>query len=119
MNSIKYWLLLANIVMTVAGSTLLKLGSKSIKFDGAMVGILLSYLGSPVILAGFATYALAAFLWVYCLSVFELSFVTFVTSVQYVLLLIVAIFIFQEQISMMKWAGCAFIMVGVIFWLRG
>jgi drug/metabolite transporter (DMT)-like permease len=105
--------------MTVAGSTLLKIGSRSISFESTLFGILLSYMTSPVLLAGFVTYALAAFLWVYCLSQFELSYVTFVTSAQYILLILVSIQIFKEQISPMQWAGSLFIMIGVIFWMKG
>lgn len=105
--------------MTVAGSTLLKLGSRSVAFEGSMVSIVLGYLTSPVILAGFLTYGLAAFLWVYCLSQFELSYVTFVTSLQYILLLLVSIMLFKEHISAMQWTGSAFIMIGVIFWMKG
>ncbi|MFB9756650.1 EamA family transporter [Paenibacillus hodogayensis] len=106
-------------MMTVTGSTLLKLGSRGIHFEGAVWGILLSYMTSPALLAGFAAYALGAILWVYCLSQFDLSYVTFVSSFQYVLLLLVSILIFQEQISMMKWVGCGIILVGVYFWLKG
>ncbi|MEF3304686.1 EamA family transporter [Paenibacillus sp. GYB003] len=106
-------------MMTVTGSTLLKLGSRSVSFDAPLFGIIMGYLTTPALLAGFAAYALGAFLWVYCLSQFDLSYVTFVTSFQYVLLLLVSIFIFHEQISVMKWAGCAIIMVGVFMWLKG
>lgn len=116
---IKYGLMLGSVAMTVLASTLLKIGSKSINFDGNLWTILLGYLASPIIIAGFASYAVAAVLWVYCLSVFDLSYVTFVSSVQYVLLVAVSILIFQEQISLIKWAGCGLIMLGVFLWLRG
>jgi len=115
----KYLMLFGSVTMTVVASTLLKIGGRSINFEGSMAGILLGYMSSPVIIAGFATYAAAAVLWVYCLSQFDLSYVSFVSSVQYVLLVIVSICVFQEHISLMKWIGCAFIMVGVVFWLKG
>jgi drug/metabolite transporter (DMT)-like permease len=118
-NEIKFWFLAINIIMTVAGSTLLKLGSRSVNFEGSVGTIILGFVTSPVIIAGFAVYAIAAVLWVYCLSQFELSYVTFVTSLQYILLLTVSIAVFHEQISVMKWAGCFFIMVGVICWMKG
>lgn len=105
--------------MTVVASTLLKMGSKTVNFEGSMIGIILAYLLSPLIIAGFASYALAAVLWVYCLSEFDLSYVTFVSSFQYVLLILVSIFVFHEQISLMRWLGCGFIMIGVVFWLKG
>ena len=115
----KYLLLLGSVSMTVLASTLLKLGSRHINFEGSVAVILLGYLTSPVIVAGFFSYALAALLWVYCLAEFDLSYVTFVSSVQYIMLLAVSILVFQEQISAMKWTGCALIMAGVIFWLKG
>jgi drug/metabolite transporter (DMT)-like permease len=115
----KYAMLFGSVTMTVVASTLLKIGGRGINFEGGFSGILLGYATSPVIIAGFATYAVAAILWVYCLAQFDLSYVTFVSSIQYVLLVIVSIFAFQEQISLMKWIGCAFIMVGVVCWLKG
>lgn len=105
--------------MTVVASTLLKMGSKTVNFEGSMIGIILAYLLSPLIVAGFASYAIAAVLWVYCLSEFDLSYVTFVSSFQYVLLILVSIFVFHEQITLMRWLGCGFIMIGVVFWLKG
>lgn len=105
--------------MTVVASTLLKMGSKTVNFEGSMTGIILAYLLSPLIITGFASYAIAAVLWVYCLSEFDLSYVTFVSSFQYVLLILVSIFVFHEQITLMRWLGCGFIMIGVVFWLKG
>lgn len=105
--------------MTVAASTLLKIGSRALSFDSGLLSILLGYMSSPLIVLGFVLYALAAFLWIYCLSQFDLSYVTFVSSIQYILLIAVSILVFNEQISMMKWSGTAFILIGVIFWLKG
>ena len=116
---IKYALLVCSVSMTVLASTLLKIGGRSLSFEGGLWAVLLSYATSATIVAGFASYALAAVLWVYCLAKFDLSYVTFVSSIQYILLLAVSILVFQEQISMLKWAGCAFIMIGVVCWLRG
>lgn len=116
---IKYLMLFGSVSMTVVASTLLKMGSKTVNFEGSMIGIILAYLLSPLIVAGFASYAIAAVLWVYCLSEFDLSYVTFVSSFQYVLLILVSIFVFHEQITLMRWLGCGFIMIGVVFWLKG
>ncbi len=116
---IKYLVLFGSVTMTVVASTLLKIGSKAIDFESGLQGIALSYITSPIIIAGFASYALAAVLWVYCLSVFDLSYVTFVSSIQYILLIAVSLLVFHEHISVMKWFGCGFIMIGVIFWLKG
>ena len=115
----KLMILFGSVTMTVVASALLKIGSRTVNFDGGAWSIATGYMTTPGILAGFFSYAVAALLWVYCLSVFDLSYVTFVASLQYVLLLAVSILVFQEQISLLKWAGCAFIMVGVICWLKG
>jgi drug/metabolite transporter (DMT)-like permease len=112
-------MLFGSVTMTVVASTFLKIGGKSVNFEGGLSAILWGYMTSPIIVAGFATYAIAALLWVYCLSAFDLSYVSFVSSVQYILLLLVSILVFQEHISAMKWAGCALIMIGVVFWLKG
>lgn len=116
---IKYFVLLASVAMTVAASTLLKIGSAAVDFDGGLGAIFKGYLMSPLIVAGFASYALAALLWVYCLANFDLGYATFVASVQYIMLLAVAIFVFHENIGLLKWLGSLLIMVGVFCWLKG
>src|SRR5664280_1045833 len=98
---IKYWILFGSVTMTVVASTLLKIGSKTVNFEGGLLKIIIGYLTSATILAGFATYALAALLWVYCLAEFDLSYVSFVSSIQYILLILVSILVFQEYISPM------------------
>lgn len=116
---LKFLVLFGSVTMTVVASTLLKIGSRSIPFDNGLTNIATGYLSSPGVLAGFFSYAVAAVLWVYCLQVFDLSYVTFVASLQYVLLLAVSIGVFHEEISLLKWVGCGCIMIGVICWLKG
>lgn len=116
---INFVLLFTSISLAVVASTLLKLGGRSVDFGAGLTTVAAGFVTSPAIVAGFACYALAAVLWVYCLAVFDLSYVSFVASLQYILLLAVSILVFQEQISLMRWAGCLFILVGVFCWLRG
>ena len=115
----KLMLLFGSVSMTVLASTLLKLGSRTINFDGGLCTIAVGYMTSPGVLAGFFSYAVAAVLWVYCLSVFDLGYVTFVASFQYILLLALSCFVFKHHIIMLKWVGCGFILIGVICWLKG
>ena len=105
--------------MTVLASTLLKLGGRSVVFDAGLFNIIKGFISSPLIVAGFGAYTLAALLWVYCLANFELSYVTFVSSIQYILLVLVSIFVFQEHITTIKWVGSALIMFGVLLWMKG
>ncbi len=116
---IKYVILFTSVSMTVLASTLLKLGGKDVAFDAGVVNILKSFIISPLIVSGFAAYTVAALLWVYCLASFDLSYVTFVSSLQYLLLVAVSIFVFQENITFIKWVGSAFIMLGVLLWMKG
>lgn len=116
---IKYLSLFTSVSMTVLASTLLKLGGKGIVFDAGIFNIIKSFATSPYIVGGFLAYTLAALLWVYCLSSFDLSYITFVSSFQYILLVIVSIFVFNEHISAIKWAGSALILLGVLLWMRG
>ena len=116
---IKYIALFTSVSMTVLASTLLKLGGSGIAFDAGLFNIIKSFATSPYIVGGFLAYTLAALLWVYCLANFALSYVTFVASFQYILLVLVSIFVFNEDISSLKWAGSALIMLGVLFWMRG
>ena len=115
----KFLLLFGSVTMTVIASTLIKIGSRSIQFDGGLMAIAMGYLSSPGVIAGFFSYAVAAVLWVYCLSAFDLSYVSFVASFQYILLLAVSIWLFHEQISLLRWVGCGFIMIGVFCWIKG
>lgn len=115
----KYIVLIISVSMTVLASTLLKLGGRYVVFDNGILNIIKGFISSPLIVAGFGAYTLAALLWVYCLANFDLSYATFVSSIQYLLLLVVSIFIFQEQITFVKWLGSAFIMIGVLLWIRG
>lgn len=116
---INFLLLIASTAMAALAGTLMKLGGQSLTFDAGVIGILKGYMLSPLIMAGFVSYFLGALLWIYCLSQFDLSFASFVSSLQYVFLLLASIFIFKEQISVNQWIGCGCIMVGVIFWMRG
>lgn len=115
----KYLALFTSVSMTVLASTLLKLGGRGIVFEAGIPSIIKAFATSPYIVGGFMAYTLAALLWVYCLANFDLSYVTFVSSFQYLLLVIVSIFVFQEQISTIKWLGSALIMLGVLLWMRG
>ncbi len=105
--------------MSVCAQTLLKFGSSSIaEQKGGLVNLVLSCIKSPMLIFGFGIYAVAAFLWAYSLSRFDLSYVNFVGSLSYIFVILVSIFILNETISPIRWIGCGFIMIGVIFVLR-
>ena len=115
----KYGALFVSILLTVFGQILMKLGGTSAgegKLD--LSGLLLSYMTSPWIIGGFGISAVAALFFTYSLSKLDYSYVSLVSSLQYVFVLLASIFIFRETISSGRWMGCAFILVGIFFVIR-
>ncbi len=56
----------------------------------------------------------ASLLWMYMLKHFPLSTVYPITSLSYVLGMLAGLVIFHEEVTLMKWVGAAFIMIGCI-----
>ncbi|MDR1543577.1 MAG: EamA family transporter [Prevotellaceae bacterium] len=57
----------------------------------------------------------ATVLWGYVLKHFEFSVAYPVTAFAYIFGMLAAIFIFHEQVSLMRWIGLVLIILGVIF----
>lgn len=109
-----YIFLAINIVFLAAGQMLWKLGMT--KTDGFnLVSIVLN----PYIIIGVALYGLATLLWLYVLSKEELSLVYPLQSITYVLGTLLAIFVFRENVSLLRWLGVVTIIVGAILVARG
>lgn len=115
----KYLALLVSVTLTVLAQTLMKIGGTSagVQKEG-ILQIAIAYATSPLIVLGFGISAVAAFLWTYALSKLDFSYVSFVSSLSYVLVLLISLFVFKETIPAARWIGCAFIMVGIFFVLR-
>lgn len=115
----RYIALIISVALTVSAQTLWKIGGSS--FEGKTQGLLgtaLAYITSPLILLGFGLSGVAALLWTYALAELDFNYVSFISSLSYVFVLLVSFFIFKETIPPMRWLGCAFIMVGIVFVLR-
>lgn len=109
-----YIFLAINIVFLAMGQMLWKLGvSKMGGFN--IVSIILN----PYIISGVALYGLATLLWLYVLSKEELSLVYPLQSITYVLGTILAIFVFHENVSLLRWIGIAVIIAGATLVARG
>jgi len=57
-------------------------------------------------------YALATILWMYIIKTFPFSMAYPMISLSYVFGMLAAVFIFREQVPMLRWAGVALIMAG-------
>lgn len=108
-----YLLIVLNICLLVIGQTLWKIGVKDVTFN-SIAGVL-TLLLSPWIISGVLLYGLATVLWIYLLSKYPLSFLYPLQSLAYVIALLIAIFLFKEYVSMYKWFGVIFILIGVYF----
>ena len=60
------------------------------------------------------TIALASAVWFYILRHFPFSMAYPMISLSYVLGMLAAVFIFHENVSLTRWLGVAFILIGVI-----
>jgi drug/metabolite transporter (DMT)-like permease len=117
MNLFNIGLILANIILLVSGQTLWKIG---IERHGPMRGIgsLLLTMFSPWVIAGIALYVVATVIWIYLLSRLPLSLLYPLQSLAYVAAVLVAIFVFHEHVSVMRWIGVAIILIGVTFLVK-
>ena len=109
-----YIFLAINIVFLATGQMLWKLGMS--KMDGFNI---LSIMLNAYIILGIALYGLATVLWLYILSREELSLVYPLQSITYVLGTLLAIFVFGENVSLLRWIGVATIIVGATLVARG
>lgn len=63
------------------------------------------YLSGILVLSG-------TFMWMYMIKHFPLSFLMPMQSVSYVMGMVAAIYFFHEDVSLLKWCGMAFILLG-------
>ena len=109
-----YIFLAINIVFLAMGQMLWKLGMS--KMEGFNI---VSIILNPYIILGVALYGLATLLWLYVLSKEELSLVYPLQSITYVFGTVLAILVFRENVSLLRWIGIATIIVGATLVARG
>ena len=119
MTAISFGLVIAAILLGVAGQLLLKAGTNAVgrfafSFDNAIpVGLQLAL--EPRILAGTGCYVLSLVLWVMALSRTEVSVMYPMVSLGFALNALLAWWLLGEALSAQRLAGIAVIMLGV--WL--
>lgn len=113
------------IFIFILGITLGSLGGILMKIGAGHIGAVeissLSNVGSFIFKAltdtslvfGLALYFISAIIWSYLLTKFDISYVQPILALTYVLTPILAIFILQEHVSYMRWAGIVIIVIGV------
>jgi drug/metabolite transporter (DMT)-like permease len=106
-----YLLLLLNVILLVSGQMLWKIGASSINEWGFQTIIYL--LRSPYFIGGGVLYVFATFIWMYIISKMPFSVAYPIQSLSYALGVIMAYFIFKEQVDMSQWLGVLVIIFGV------
>lgn len=104
-----------SILLAVAGQLLMKRGMMSFgtfPVSQLLYKIIPMFL-NPWVFFGFACFGLSSIFWLVVLSRMELSLVYPMVSVAYVMVALFSWFFFKENVTLVRWAGIAIIMLGV------
>jgi multidrug transporter EmrE-like cation transporter len=110
-----YVILAISILLAVTGQLLMKRG---MMLFGAFPASQLLYkiipmFLNPYVFFGFACFGLSSLFWLIVLSRLPLSFVYPMVSAAYVLVALFSMLFFKENVSLVRWAGIATIILGV------
>jgi multidrug transporter EmrE-like cation transporter len=112
-----YLIMIISILLAVAGQVLMKKGMMA--FGTFPVSQLISKVIpmflNPWVFFGFVCFGLSSIFWLVVLSRMQLSLVYPMVSVAYVLVAILSWYFFKENLSLVRWAGIALIILGVYF----
>ncbi|MFN8535021.1 MAG: EamA family transporter [Dehalococcoidia bacterium] len=114
-----FGLLMVGISLSVVGELLLKHGVNHVGRTlelwplNELIGTLWSVFTNVFVLAGFACVFAASIFWLSVLSRVEISLAYPMLSISYVIVVILSYFIFRENVSLLRLAGCFVIVGGV------
>ena len=119
MNLLSFMLVLAGVLLNAAAQLLLKAGTNAMGVitlarDNWLDTVLRMATQVPFVL-GALCYALSLFVWILGLSRVPVSVAYPLLSVGYIINAIAAHYLFGEAVTMTRWLGIGFIVVGV--WL--
>ncbi len=110
-----YLIMAISILLAVAGQLLMKKGMVAFgtfPVSQLLVKVIPMFL-NPWVFIGFVCFGLSSVFWLVVLSRMELSLVYPMVSVAYVLVALFSFFFFKENVSLIRWAGIAVIILGV------
>ena len=113
---IKFLLLFISILFGALGQILLKVGVNNNNFVGFK--FYLDFFKNYWIYLGMFSYGISFLLWLKVLKYFEVSFARPMTSLGYILTLLIAVIILGESINLSKIIGIVLIVTGVFFLMR-
>lgn len=114
------FLIVVNVIMAVAGQTLIKQGVAKIGSFSEMplVQFFQRSILSPLVVSGLFLYVLSSFVWFMVLSRVDLSVAYPALSLGYILILATGFFLLGEAITLPKLAGVILICLGVFLIFR-
>ena len=117
-----YFYIFGTIFFTVYGQIVLKwrineVGSMPIGLT-EKISFLFHLLFDPWIFSGFASAFIASFFWMATMTKFEISYAYPFMSSAFVLVFLLSVMLFQEQITMHKIVGLTLIVAGIVITSR-
>lgn len=112
-----YLLVISSILLGAVGQVLMKLGTSKLGLmaEQPLLRKLMLIFSHPNILEGLLCYGLSAVFWIFGLSRLPLSQAYPMVAIGYVIVFILAVFLFKETVTVYKISGLLFIIIGVIF----
>lgn len=110
----KYVWLLASVLLGVVGQLLMKWGIVNPKPLWNQGPAVVRMLSSWPVLSGLCSYALSSLFWLLTLKQMNISVAYPMVSLGYVIVALAGYYLFSESISVMKWIGIGFILLGVV-----
>ena len=111
-------LILFSVVLAAVAQLTLKHGMNQVVADTGVLRFsadsIRNVVSTPAVWAGLALFGLSAVVWLAVLSRASLSFAYPFVSLTYVLILLADRFILDQEIPPLRYAGVAFIMVGIV-----
>jgi multidrug transporter EmrE-like cation transporter len=101
-------------VFGIAGQMLLKSGMSRMGGAAAGKSLVVKMVTSPWVMGGLIIYGLGVVNWLMALSHLELSYAYPFASLSYIGIIIGSYFVFKERITLMRLAGIAVIIAGVL-----
>jgi multidrug transporter EmrE-like cation transporter len=111
-------LILLSVTLAAVAQLTLKYGMDRVTASSGVLRFeassLRAVVTTPAVWAGLFLFALSAFVWLAVLSRTSLSFAYPFASLTYVLILLADRFLLDQEVPALRWAGVAFIVVGIV-----
>ncbi|MEN9560056.1 MAG: hypothetical protein RLZZ502_1267 [Pseudomonadota bacterium] len=109
-----YLLAISGVLLNCFAQLFLKAGTNQAGVISAHWDSAYKVLSTPIFYAGFACYGLSLIVWIMALSKLPVSVAYPLLSIAYVLNMVLAYYLFQEPITLLKVIGTALILLGVV-----